>query len=793
MPEAGDASGTQSKPIYLVDSMPNATTSAIDAQPEKLFRIGLLPSAFTADVNESQTLTWTELARKVTAPTMRDKKDGPAWLPGCVNRGKRNTTTATPWQVLVLDIDSKDMSAPSPQEVAENLALWGVQAAIATSHSHTPQAPCYRVILPLVRPVAAHEIKPLALAVAQEYLGNTDCVDRAPMDSSRLFYLPSHPPEREQDFFSEIVDGEPINPDTYLNGLAIPDSQEVATTADFEYQDLSSLPSEPPTRRHWNPEQVRRLLRLIDADGDYDSWFPSLAAIHFELGANEGRSVALEWCQTGSKFQSERDFDSRWRSLGQRQGNHMATGALLIKAAYPDGLPRQDDIGNAHRILRRHPRDLMFIPETNQWFRWKEQKWSGVSQVVVEDLGRAVVEDMPADAFLYIDADDRKRYLAHCAKSGARPRWVQAVQAVAAMPQVLTTAPQLDRDPNLLGVKNGAVRLSTGVLIAPDPSLRITMCAGAEYDPYAKCPTFEKVISDVFFDDAEMVSFFRKALGYSLLANPCEELIFIPFGSGANGKSKIFEAVASALGDYAKTASAETLLDSGSFSGSGGAAREDLVRLRGARFLNVAEPEEGAVLREALVKGTTGGDTITARAPYAKSSIEIKPTWCTWMPTNHKPIIKGNDDGIWRRICLIPFTRNFKTDPHIKADLQLSDKLRAELPGILTYLVNAAHDYLRDGLQQPAKVRNASADYRNDMDLLSVWIDECCDVGPDFQESADQLWRSWQRFAADRGLDRFISSSPLLGRKLDQRFPTRRTTTARYRTGIRVRDHYGLF
>ena len=319
------------------------------------------------------------------------------------------------------------------------------------------------------------------------------------------------------------------------------------------------------------------------------------------------------------------------------------------------------------------------------------------------------------------------------------------------------------------------------------------MCAGAEYDPQAKCPTFERVLSDVFFDDAEMVVFFRRALGYSLLANPREELIFVPFGNGANGKSKIFEAVASALGDYAKTASAETLLDSGSFGAMGGAAREDLVRLRGTRFLNVAEPEEGSVLREALVKGMTGGDTITARAPYAKSSIEIKPTWCTWMPTNHKPIIKGNDDGIWRRICLIPFTRNFKTDPHIKADLQLSEKLRAEAAGILTYLVNAAREYLRDGLQRPTKVRDASAAYRKDMDLLSVWIDECCDLGPEFEATADQLWRSWQSFSADHGVDKYISSSPLLGRKLDQRFPMRRTTTARYRTGIRVREPHSLF
>lgn len=325
--------------------MTTPTAHTTDAQPEKLFRVGLTKLA-KGHVTDSLTLTWSELAHLVTTPTSREHKDGSAWLPGCIKLGKRNATTATPWQVLVLDIDSKEIPAATPQDVSENFSLWGVQAAIATSYSHTAQAPCYRVILPLVRPIAAHEIRPLALAVAQQYVGNTDCVDRASMDIARLFYLPAYPQSRAIEFFSEIVAGEPLDPDKYLDTPTVTDSAGVPESADIDYQDLSSLPSEPPTRRHWNQEQVRRLLCLTDADSDYENWFPLLAAIHFELGVEDGRSVALEWCKKGSKFQGERDFDARWRSLGQRQGAHLATGALLIKAAYPDGLPRLDDIGN---------------------------------------------------------------------------------------------------------------------------------------------------------------------------------------------------------------------------------------------------------------------------------------------------------------------------------------------------------------------------------------------------------------------------------------------------------------
>lgn len=764
---------------------------------DAVYTIGRMPSAQARAVTESQSLTWPALAALLTAHQPRAKKDGPAWLPGVVEPGPRRNERAAPWALIPLDIEQKGNGPQPPAlcDVAAAAELWGLRCVLATSHSHTPDSPRYRLVLPLSRPVQPGEVKPLAREVAA-LLGCPGCLDESATDPARIFYLPSCPPDRISQAESRIVDGAPLDVDELLRsaGAATPaDSFDPSVGADTECDDIPSGPARPPERKGWQPRHVAHLLRLIDPDQGYSEWFRTLAAVHFELGPEAGRAVALEWSAQGSKFTTEREFDSHWRSLGRGSGGLFATGAHLLREAYPDGLPEWTVIGNARRIERNHPRELMRVAETNQWCRWNGAQWRRFTESEALDMGRAVLEAMPLEAFLYPELETQKKYFAWC-KTSAQRGWVPAMQTLGDMPGTLATADTLDQHAHLLAVKNGAVDLRTGRLVAPDPALRLTMCAGAEFDTEAKCPIFERVLSDVFFDDRAMVGFFRRALGYSILANPREELVFIPHGRGANGKSKIFEAVAAALGDYAKTCGAETLLDAGSFSGGGGGgggAREDLVRLRGARLLLATEPEEGARLRESLVKSMSGGDRITARAPYAKASIEIVPTWATWMPTNHKPVIKGDDYGIWRRICLIPFERDFKNDPHIKNDPHLADKLRTELPGILAFLVRAAMEYQREGLGIPQKVREASEAYRADMDILAAWIEEACEEGPGFEALSGELWRSWRAFAEDRRLDRYITTETAFGRRMQQRFPAvKGARGVRYRTGLRLRDPF---
>ena len=294
----------------------------------------------------------------------------------------------------------------------------------------------------------------------------------------------------------------------------------------------------------------------------------------------------------------------------------------------------------------------------------------------------------------------------------------------------------------------------------------------------------------MFFDDQAQVDYFMRALGYSMMGNPREEVMFIPFGNGANGKGTLLNTVRDVMGQYARSAEAASFV-SDSRQNSAGGPREDLVRLRGARFVYVNEPDENGELREGSVKSMTGGDAITARGIHAPNSIEMVPTWTVWMPTNHKPIVKGSDNGIWRRLVLMPFTRDFTADPNIKQDKQLKDKLLLEKEGVLNLLVQAAMAYQRGGLEAPTVIKEASQSYRKQMDLLGEWLDECCDVAPDLSALSSDLWTSWKEFAEKRGLLTYIRSDLALGRRLESRFPARKGTGGvRCRLGIALKARF---
>src|SRR5690606_1753647 len=213
--------------------------------------------------------------------------------------------------------------------------------------------------------------------------------------------------------------------------------------------------------------------------------------------------------------------------------------------------------------------------------------------------------------------------------------------------------------------------------------------------------------------------FFQRVVGYSILGQPKEDVMVIPYGAGSNGKSTVLGAIRHALGEHARAASADTFLATGGPGNSAGSAREDILRLRGARFVYVGEPDEGSELREGLIKSMTGGDPMPARGLWSRTTVEVLPSWVAFMPTNHRPIVKGDDHAIWRRLLPVPFTRNFDKDKTLRKDPRRAERLEAEAPGILRWCVEGALAYQRDGLNPPAKVKAAHDDYREDMDLLA--------------------------------------------------------------------------
>lgn len=485
-------------------------------------------------------------------------------------------------------------------------------------------------------------------------------------------------------------------------------------------------------------------------------------------------------------------FRARFRALSG--GTLLPVGEVkrLVVPPKPEPVPTVrtrrplTEFGNAERMLDRYGAGLRFVPEISAWYIWTGVYWRKAADVEIEHWAKETIRALVTEAD---DHEDRAEFFQFCAISQQAKMVRNMVSLAASDPRVLVPAAALDANPDLLGVQNGVIDLKTGTLLPPDPGYLITKVCGAPYDPSAQCPLWEQTVLDAFKGDSAMASFFQRLIGYAACGQPVEDLLVIPFGNGSNGKSTVLGTIRRAFGKYAKAADAASFVTDGKGGGSAGGAREDILRLMGARFVYASEPDEGGELREGMVKSMTGGDAMPARGLYSKESVEIVPSWVVFMPTNHKPLIKGTDNGIWRRLMLIPFERDYDNEPGVVKDGNREEKLKSELPGVLAWIVRGAMEYKRVGLAQPGSVKAAREAYRSQMDLLAEWLEECCETDVTYMVEMSKLWESWEGFAKRRGMSNYVRSSVALSRRLDSRFgSTRGTGGVRMRLGIRLKD-----
>lgn len=437
------------------------------------------------------------------------------------------------------------------------------------------------------------------------------------------------------------------------------------------------------------------------------------------------------------------------------------------------------EFGNAARMIEKADNRLMYVAELDAWYRWTDVVWERIPYVEVEAIAKSTVLDLVKEAPLH--KGDQGEFFAFAARS-QEERMVAHMVKLAA-PDVSIRANELDRHVGLLCVQNGVVDLKSGRLYESDRAYRMTRVCAAAFVPDARRTLWDRTVDEVFEGDKELAAFFQRLIGYCAIGNPKEDVLVIAYGDGSNGKSTLLGTIRRVLGGYSRTADSSTFLGDG--KANSGGPREDLLRLMGSRFCYVTEPDEGGELREGMVKSMTGGDTISARGVYGKATVEIEPTWVVIMPTNHKPIIKGGDYGIWRRLLMVPFLRNFDKDG--TKDAGREDRLREESEGVLAWIVEGAQAYLNQGLNPPPVVSDAREQYKEQMDMLADWLSECCEVTPDARVRAQELWKSWEEYAKSRGLLRYIPSALSLGRRLDKRFKSHKSDGVIWRLGLKLR------
>lgn len=419
--------------------------------------------------------------------------------------------------------------------------------------------------------------------------------------------------------------------------------------------------------------------------------------------------------------------------------------------------------GNACRFVDRYNGTLKYILETGVWIAWASNAWAPISEAEVMELCRQTVLSMLDEAKKIEDNDEaRGELISFCALSQKASMFKHMMEIAKGDDAIKIHASDLDANPRYVAVQNGEIDLEKLEFIPADPKHYITMVMGVKYEKDADCPLWKKTVLEVFENSKNNAEFYRRISGYPLLGNPIEQKFFTLRGGGANGKSTLTNMLLHVFGDYGLITPAETLLGQ-STNSNAGQTREDLLRLRGKRFVTVMEPDEDKPLKEGTIKSLTGGESIAARGLYAKNTITFKPMFVMHLCTNHDLLIRGGDHGILRRTCILDFKVVIPDD---KQDKKLSQKLQAEGPGVLNWLLQGIRDYRHRGLAIPGDVKKSTDAYKEGQDLLKDWLEDNFEFGPDYSVSNLAAFQSWQSFAEPRGLMGYVRNTRALSKRL---------------------------
>lgn len=406
---------------------------------------------------------------------------------------------------------------------------------------------------------------------------------------------------------------------------------------------------------------------------------------------------------------------------------------------------------NAQRIGYHFGDKLMFV-EGIGWHLWGPP-WRhddlGALKIA-QGLGRLIAQEGAGMAEWVAKAKDKAEREQREKVMNARFKWASYSESAAnieasmrmAQPHMSCRAEHLDADPMLLGLPSGVLELDTGVHREHRHGDLITKVAGADYNPKATAPTWERFIAEIMDGDAELIDFLQRVCGYCLSAKRGEHLLLVLWGGGANGKSTFLGALQYVMGDYASTAAPGLLIAKGSNEHPTG-----LADLQGRRLVIVSETGEAGKLNEEQVKALTGGDRISARR-MRQDFYQFDPTHQLILQTNHRPRVTGNDEGIWRRLRLVPFT---VTVPPERRDPTLPDKLQAEADGILAWAVEGWRKYQADGMPTPDKVKAATAEYRDASDQVGAFLGECTEPHDEASATAAGLYAAYKDWCQDNG------------------------------------------
>jgi P4 family phage/plasmid primase-like protien len=681
----------------------------------------------------------------------------------------RNKTLAKPRAFLVFDFDgfSDTETYTCVTTFLNNYLGFGYE-----TWSHTSTSPRARAVLALNRPVNNDESLVISKRVEEE-------INESINNGSIKFdpcvyniYQPIYgPPINANDytFNGQLIDVDELlkSSNTTTNITQSHNVKNFSIKTDLMYSALK-------------PEALIEVLSKIDNTSGYEEWSDVALALARVYGTS-GRDIFLKWSRgdyTGKPYLSFNciEVDKRYKTaLNEVQGSdgygvkhliqlasYTATADDFETPMYPPmnipGTPPNvtklenevifGDKQNAELFASTYRGQLLFVFPISKWFRWNGATWSeclgGEIEVAAKDVSNRIA-DAAIELFKAGENTKSKKLLNHATKA-QNLHQINAMLMLARSEEGLhlNTLEQLNKDPLLIGVKNGVVNLSTGQAIQPEQHQYITKQCNARFDPKASCQSWLKFLNDTFDNDQELIDSVQRLLGYTLTGSVTEEIMVICYGYGANGKSVMSNVIHHVLGEYSKIGSASILKRRRDDDSS---PRSDIASLIGSRYISLNEMQNGDRLDDQVVKMLAGREPISARELY-KEHISFTPTGKVWLKTNHKPIVLGDDDGIWRRLVILPFNRKF--EPH-ERDPMLEDKLIKEADGILMWMIEGATLWCKDGLHLCEKITRECSSYRTESDILGQFIEESVNLAPSLKTQDKKLFSAYQHYCVQNG------------------------------------------
>ena len=452
----------------------------------------------------------------------------------------------------------------------------------------------------------------------------------------------------------------------------------------------------------------------------------------------------------------------------------------------PDLLSQlHNDQGNACRLIAAHGGELRYCHAFKKWLTWDDRRW------VVDATGRACwLAKQTMLLFLAQAVEQRNGACEKFAKESLDSRSIGRMLWMAEC-EIFIQPEDLDKDPYLLNFENGTVDLRTGELRPHRREDFITKLVHYAYNPLAVCPRWQAFLDQAMGGGPDanegalicadrLVSYIQRALGYSLTGCTIEKAVFVLFGVGDNGKSTMLSTFRQVIEEYSVLLQVDTLMVRQESSNS----QADLADLRGARFVQTSETEEGQRLAQGKLKRITQGmGRIKAVRKY-ENPIEFYETHKLWMDTNRKPIIRDTDDkATFNRLHPIEFG---VTIPPGSIDKDLPAKLAAEADGILAWAVRGALTWYKNGLNKPYEIDAAKDEWRSDMDQVGRFRDECCVIGDAFQVLNSKLYAEYRHWAETGG--EHAVTGKAFGVKLSDLFEKKHTNRGDVYRGIGLRD-----